>query len=427
MPAVRADLCIEARWIVPMTLRGQVLEDHAVVVRDGRILDVLPAALAAERYTGTIIIRRPAHLLMPGMINADTHAATALLRRLGARAPLESRIVGPEFARDAMLAAIAEMLRSGITCFADRGYFPQASARTAAEQGMRAVVGIPVTEEAGPAAHSAALRLTEGLQVRDEYRGHPLVSTVFAPQPAGALSDAALGRLAALADELDAGIVVDLHESAGAIADSMARHGARPIMRLWNLGLLTPALRAVHMAQAAAPDIDLAQRTGISVTLCPQSSLRRGGGLPALAELAGAGLRVSVGSDSGGTDQTQDVWGDMKLLALPPHAGGGAHAAWDALAIATCGGAAALALDQDIGTLAPGKWADVCCVDVGAPATQPMIDPVTQLVFCAGRDGVSDVWVAGRHLVSSGELTRLDWPAVAARADAWALRCKQGD
>ncbi len=409
-----------------MTAHSKVLEHHALVVRDGRILDLLPAAVATERYACTVVVRRPAHLLMPGMVNADTHAATSLYRgssyrELGARhAQLERGVAGREFARDGMLAAIAEMLRGGVTCFADRGYFPHEAARAAVEQGMRIVIGMPVTE--------APDCLTESLNVRDEYRGHPLISTVFAPHGAAGLSDAAFARLAALADELDAGIVIDVHESAAEIADSMARHGARPLERLWNLGLLTPALRAVHMVHATAPDIELAHRCGIAVSFCPQSSLKRGFGLPAVGAFAASGIRLSVGSGGGAADQTQDIWGEMKLLALLSHAAaGGAQSAWDSLAIATCGGAAALGLDDDVGTLEAGKWADVCCVDLGGPATQPLGDPVKQLVFCGGRDGVTDVWIAGRQLVSNGEMTRLDWPDVAARANAWALRLNTGE
>ncbi len=406
-----------------MSVRGAVLEQHAVVVRDGRILEVLPAGLAAERYACTVLIRRPAHLLIPGMVNADTHAATSLFRGLAARVtPPDERTVGAEFARDGILAAIAEMLRSGITCFADRGYFPHEAARAAADQGMRIVIGMPVTETPGP-SKSAADYLTDGLNVRDEYRGHPSISTVFAPHRASALSDAALARTAALADELDAGIVLDLHESPADIEDSIARHGVRPIGRLWNLGLLTPALRAVHMVHATAPDIDLARRCGISLTVCPQSNLRRGFGLPAIGALAASGMRLSAGS---GAAQTKDLWGEMKLLALTSQSAGDSQGAWDSLAIATCGGTAALGLEADVGTLEPGKWADLCCVDVGGPATQPMGDPVTQLVFGGGRDNVSDVWVAGRQLLSGGEFTRLDWPAVAARANDRAARFNLG-
>jgi len=426
MPAVLADLKLEARWIVPMTARGRVLENHTLVVRDGRILDLLPSGDAAERYAATAVVQRPAHLLMPGMINTHTHAAMSLFRGQGAPvAPLEQRFVGPEFVHDGVLAAIAEMLSSGITCFGDRYYYPDQCARAAGEQGVRAVIGLPVAETISPWAKSSSEYLTEGLRVRDDYAGHPLISTVFAPHAPAKVSNATFARVATLADELDAGIVIDLHESADEIARSLAVHGMRPIDRLWQLGLLTPALNAVHMTHATAADIELARRSGMAISLCSEASLKSEHQLPPLASFVASGIRLGLGT--GGACR-QDVWREMQLLALmtprPQPSGASDYSAWDALAAATCGGAAVLGLDGDVGTLESGKWADLCCVDLGGPATQPLIDPVTQLVFCGGPDIVSDVWVAGRQLLSAGELIRLDWPGVAARANAWAMRLK---
>jgi 5-methylthioadenosine/S-adenosylhomocysteine deaminase len=428
MPAVLADLSIDARWIVPMTARGRVLENHTLVVRDGRILDLLPRADAAERYAATVTVQRPAHLLMPGMINTHTYAALALFRGIEAPiAPLEQRFVGPEFVRDGVLCAIAEMLSSGITCFGDRYYFPDQCARAAAEQGVRAVIGLPVAETVSPWAKSSPDYLTEGLRVRDEHAGHPLISSVFAPHAPDRVSNATFARLATLADELDAGIVIDLHASADEIARSVEAHGVRPIERLWQLGLLTPALNAVQMTHATPADIDLARRTGIAISLGPEASIQKGQQLPPAGAFAASGIRLGVGTGGGAR---QDVWGEMRLLALMtsrlPSSGGPGFGAWDALATATRGGAAVLGLDLDVGTLENGKWADLCCVDLGRPATQPVNDPVKQLVFCGGRDIVSDVWVAGRQLLSARELTRLDWPGVAARANAWAVRLNSG-
>jgi 5-methylthioadenosine/S-adenosylhomocysteine deaminase len=417
MPAVLADLSIEARWIVPMTMPGKVLEHHTLVVRDGRILDLLPSSAAATFYQATVVVERPAHLLMPGMINAATHAARSLLRGAGAgAAALEQRFLGPEFVRDGALAAVAEMLRSGITCFGDRYYFPDQTARVACEQGMRALIGLPVADKASPWAQTSAEYLTKALSLRDEYKDHPLISTVFAPHAPALVSDATFARLATLADELDAGIVIDLHAAENEIAQSVALHGARPIQRLWNLGLLTPALNAIHMTHADDADVALAARTGIAVSLSCEAAIESGRRLPPVASLVRSGVRLGLASGVEAC-RTQDLWGEMKLLALQ-------SSSWDALAAATSGGAAAAGMDADLGSLAPGKWADLCCIDLGGPATQPLNDPVTQLVGCGGRDLVSDVWVAGRQLLADREMTRLDWSAAAERARDWAERLK---
>ncbi len=391
-----------------MSMPGTVLENHSLVVRDGRILDLCPRAEAARRYASTALVQRPAHLLMPGMINGAALCVPAN----------ERRPPGAEVVRDGVLLAIAEMLCSGITCFAGRQDFPDEAARAAGEQGMRAVIGMPVGETSGPWA---------SLNVRDEYKGHPLISTVFAPHAPNSLSDATFARIATLADELDAGIMIDLHQSESEIATSLARYGMRPIERLWQLGLLTPALNAIHMALVSAEDVALARRTGISITLCPPSSLKQAGVVPPAAAFAAAGIRLCLGSGDALSHQSLDIWGGMTMLAQMPCAGYAALSAWDALAMATRGGAAALGLDADVGTLEPGKWADLCCVDLGGPRIQPLGDRVSQLVFCGGRDMVSDVWVAGRQLLSEGELTRLDWRAAAQRAGAWAAQLTTGD
>jgi 5-methylthioadenosine/S-adenosylhomocysteine deaminase len=138
-----------------------------------------------------------------------------------------------------------------------------------------------------------------------------------------------------------------------------------------------------------------------------------------VARLRAAGVRLGIGSASA-APLSQDIWNDLKIAAL-------LSGAWDAMAAATLGGAAALGLESEVGSLQTGKWADLCCVDLSGPATQPLSDPLTQLVFAGGRDIVSDVWVAGRQLLCAGELTRLDWPEVAARASAWAGRMNTPD
>jgi 5-methylthioadenosine/S-adenosylhomocysteine deaminase len=413
MPFVAADLRIEVRWIACMSARNALLEDHSLVVRDGRILDILPSSVAATRYSATAVLQRNSHLLMPGLVNAQTDAASLLFRGAKQQTSAIDRVVNPDFARDGTLAAIAEMLKSGISCFCDRSYFPEETLRAANEQGMRVVVGTPVTETPTPWANSAAQSLTRSLGLRDKYKGDPLVSTAFAPRAPNTLSDETFARLVTLADELDAGILIDLHQSLDEIAACLEAHGMRPIERLWRLGLLTPALNALHMVHLTAADLSLMQRTGISITLCPQWDLKFGGSLPQIAAIAAAGVRLGLGS--GGAALSQDVWGDMKIVAL-------LTSAWDGLHAATLGGAAALGLEAEVGALEVGKWADLCCVDLSGPATQPLGDPLAQLVFGGGRDIVSDVWVAGRQLLSGGELTRLDWPDVAARSAAWPMR-----
>jgi 5-methylthioadenosine/S-adenosylhomocysteine deaminase len=428
MSAVPADLTVSSRWIFPMTSPDEVLENHTVVIRDGRILDLLPSTLATQRYAASAHVDRSVHLLLPGLVNAYTRIV-----------PPPGRTIAPDRLLDGAQMCIAEMLEAGTTCFCSLGYFPQESARAAAEQGMRAVIGIPLAETASPWAASPGEYLTRALRFRDEYRGHPLIATAFAPESPTTVSDATFARIATLADELDAGIVTTLHESRAEVDECLIRHGARPIARLHALGLLTPALTAVHMAVANRADLDLAQHSGIAVTLCPESSLGTGNGPPPVASWAATRLRLSLGSGIANPGGSVDLWSAMRLVALlskAPDLGladlAQALEAWDALVMATRGGAAALGLDAQIGTLEKGKWADMCCIDLQRPATQwtalaAAREAVTPLVWGGGRDLVHDVWVAGRHLLNSRTFTRLDWPQAAGRMAARHIAKISGD
>ena len=363
-----------------MTARDEVLQHHSLLVRDGRILDILPTPLAAETYAAGAVLSRASHLLLPGLINADARSA---------------RTDSP----GNVLLAIAQMLRSGITSFADRYSSPRATLFAAQDQGMRVVIGMPVAD--------SAQYFSRALELRDEYRGHPLVSTAFAPLAANLLQEATFSKLITLADELDARIVMQINGSLAEVRECEALHGMRPMQRLWKLGLLTPALNAVHMTVAGEEDIALAQRTGVSITLCPQVDLHSGNGLPPAEHFLAAGISLGLGSAYDG-HLSFDIRGDMKLLALMT------RSPWDALAAATRGGAAILGLESEVGTLQAGKWADLCCVELDDGAER-VVDPLHALVFGGGRD-MTDVWVAGRQLLSQRELTRLDRSTLAAGA-----------
>jgi len=420
MPVAHADLALSCRWILPMTAPGKVLENHTVLVRDGRIADLLPTSVARERYTATVLIERPAHLLMPGMVNA-----AAPLSGSGAMHGTGELQDGGRV-QDGALLRIAGLLSSGTTCVCSTGHFPQVTARIAAEQGLRAVIGMPIAD---PREY-----LTRALELRDEYLGHPLISTAFAPQAAASLSDEILLRVATLAAELDAAVVTLLHESAGAVKASVHRHGMRPLERFEALGLLTPALTAQGMVAIDEMDLARAERGGIAAAVCPTQAGLGGGGGAALWGRSSP-LRLGLGSSLEEAGVSVDLWKELRLFAIQI-AGPStlAERAFRALHAVTSGAAAAFGLDGEIGRLQSGMWADLCCIDLQGPAMQggssrPMVDAtdgiggtdaaaharMTQLVFDGGRDIVSDVWVSGRHLINQRAFTRLDWNALASR------------
>jgi 5-methylthioadenosine/S-adenosylhomocysteine deaminase len=430
------DTLVTARWVVPVEPDGRVLEDHSVAIRGGRIVAVLPSAEARTRYSARELIERPSHVLMPGLVNAHTHAAMTLLRgraenlqpgpwtREGVWS-LERRWSGPEYVRDGTELAIAEMLHAGVTCFADMHLWPDVVAQTAAECHMRASVGLVVTEAATGWASTADDYIDRGMHLRDQYRGDPLIGMHFAPHAPCSVTDATLARVRRLADELDLPVALHLHETASEIANSEARFGRRPLARLARLGLASPQLVAVHMTQVAPHDLDTLAECGASVVHCPESNLKLGAGVCPLPDLLGRGVRVALGTDGAASVDDLDVLGEARtagLLASGVSASPGTLVAWDLLRMATLEGARVVGMGEMTGSLVAGKWADLCCMNLRSPGSWPVSDVVAAVIYAASSRQVSDTWVAGRRLLADGSLRYLDEDAVLERAESWRAR-----
>ena len=395
-----------------------MLEDHAVALRGGKIEALLPTAEAHARYPGAAETLLPDHVLLPGLVNAHTHAAMTLMRGLADDLPLmrwleehiwpaEAKHVSREFVRDGTLLACAEMLRGGVTCFGDMYMFPEAAWEAAAAAGMRAALGIIVIEFPTPYASDPDDYLRKGLALRDRLRGEPLASFTLSPHAPYTVSDASFRKIGALAAELDLPVQVHLHETADEIARSTAEHGVRPLERLRRLGLVSPGLIAVHAVHLEEAEIALLGRHGCSVAHCPSSNLKLASGFAPVAALSKAGVNVALGTDGAASNNRLDLFQEMRTAALLAKAVAGdaealpAHAA---LRAATLGGAQALGLGESLGTIAPGKAADLVAVDLGAPELAPCYDPASHLVYAAGREHVSHVWIGGEPRVRDGAL-----------------------
>jgi 5-methylthioadenosine/S-adenosylhomocysteine deaminase len=373
---------------------------------------------------------------MPGLVNAHTHAAMVLLRgraenlRLGPWLhdgvwPLERRWVDPEYVRDGTELAIAEMLRGGVTCFADMHLWPELVAQTAAGSHMRASVGLVVTEAATGWAATADEYIDRGMALRDQYKGDPLVSTHFAPHAPYSVSDATLARVRRLADELDLPVAVHVHETAWEIEQSELKFGMRPLARLAALGLASPQLVAVHMTQVVAEDLDTLADSGASVVHCPESNLKLGTGACPLPSLLGRGIRVALGTDGAASNNDLDMLGEARtagLVASGVTGAPGSLIASDLLRMVTLEGARVLGLGEVTGSLVPGKWADLCCMDLRHPNSWPVHDVPAAVIYSGASRQVTDTWVAGRRLLADGALVYLDAGAAMDRADSWRAR-----
>jgi len=412
------DLLIEARWLVPVEPVGAVLENHAVAVNDGRIVAVLSQAEAAARFSPRQRKRLDQHVLIPGLVNLHTHAAMTLLRGLADDLPLmewlhdhvwpaEAKHVCEQFVHDGSLLACAEMLRGGITCFNDMYFFPKAAADAAIASGMRAAIGLITVDFPSNYAADADDYLAKGLAARDELLEEPLLSFCLAPHAPYTVGERSFAKVLTLAEQIEVPIHLHLHETVQEIDDSEQRFGMRPIERIRRLGLLSPALIAVHAVHLNAQEIELLAEHGCSVAHCPSSNLKLASGIAPITQLLAQGINIGLGTDGAASNNRLDIFQEMRLAALLAKEQGGRADAIDAhrvLRMATLGGARALGLDADIGSITTGKYADLCAVRLDDIALAPCYHPVSHLTYSLGREHVSDVWVAGRIRVENGQL-----------------------
>lgn len=435
------DTLIHARWIIPVEPTNVALEDHAVAIHNGRIVDLLPSSDAQTKYEPGSEQHLNHHVLIPGLINAHTHASMSLLRGLADDLPLmtwltehiwpaEGRWISEEFIADGTRLAIAEMIKGGTTCFNDMYFFPEITGKVSSNAGIRSVVGLILIDFPSAWANNPDEYLQKGLDVHDQFRGHPLVTTAFAPHAPYTVSNAPLERVRTLADELEIPIHMHVHETAHEVSESETQHGKRPLQRLDELGLLSPALTAVHMTQLNHEEITRFAECGASVVHCPESNLKLASGFCPVSRLVKAGTNVAIGTDGAASNNDLDMFSEMRTTALLGKgfsADASAIPAHMALQMATLNGAKALGISDEVGSLETGKAADITAVDLGALEAQPVYHPISQLVYATGRHQVTDVWIAGKQVLRGGELTTLDSGQIIEKAQEWQQKIAASD
>lgn len=437
---VKIDTLLEARWIIPVEPAGAVLHDHAIAIDQGLIKAILPNTEAQSQFAPDKRIVLGNHALIPGLVNLHIHAAMSLMRGMADDLPLmewlnkhvwpaETRHVDAGFVFDGTRLACAEMLRGGITCFNDMYFFPEASVQAVLASGMRAAIGMIIIDFPTAYASDADDYLAKGLALRDDYNHHPLLSFCFAPHAPYTVSDKVFSSVLTFAEQLDLPIHVHLHETNDEIRNSLKVNGVRPIERLHKLGLLGPNLIAVHMVHLTGDEIGLVAQQGCSVAHCPSSNLKLASGLAPIAQLLNKGVNVGLGTDGAASNNRLDMFEEMRFAALLAKGQSGRAdvlPASQALQMATLNGARALGIEALTGSLVAGKAADITAVDFSSLELAPCYDPISHLVYAAGREHVSHVWVNGKMLLNDGELTTLSEQELLLSAEFWRERMANG-
>jgi 5-methylthioadenosine/S-adenosylhomocysteine deaminase len=432
-----ADLIVRAGWLIPLARSGEALVDHALIVRDGRIAELLPGDASSE-VPCKERLHLANHVLLPGLVNAHGHAPMTLLRGYADDLslmpwleehiwPAEQTHVSSEFARDGATLAMAEMLLSGTTTFSDQYFFPGSVADVVSAVGMRCQLAAPIFDFPSAYGTGSDDYLSKALALHDTCRSRDLVSVALGPHAPYTVSQDALARIATYAAELDLAIHIHLHETRGEVLTHVEANGERPIDTLERLGLLGPRTQCVHMTDLGRQDIDLLVSTGAHVVHCPQSNMKLASGACPVTELLEAGVNIALGTDGAASNNNLNLFDELHSAALlAKHEGGDPRSlpASTALHLATLGGAEALGLDDRIGSLEVGKEADMIAVDLGGASTQPVYNPISQLVYACNGSEVSHSWVAGEALLRDRRLVTLDLDEAVAKAGQWANRIK---
>jgi 5-methylthioadenosine/S-adenosylhomocysteine deaminase len=430
------DTLIHARWIIPVEPESVTYEHHTLVIDSGKIIDLLPTDLAKQKYQGTTTENLENHALMPGLINCHTHAAMTLMRGIADDVPLmnwlqnhiwplEQKWMSEAFVKDGTDLAIAEMILGGTTCFNDMYFFPEITAGRAIHHGIRAKVGLIVIDFPSVWAQNSEEYIEKGLALHEQLRLSDLCSTAFAPHAPYSVSDEPLQKIRTLADELELPIHIHVHETHHEVEQAQAQTGQRPLQRLQELGLVNPSLIAVHMTQLTDEEISMFAESGAHLVHCPESNLKLASGFCPIARCLAAGINVALGTDGATSNNDLDMLGEMRTAALLGKAVAGdasAIPAMTAIRMATINGAKALGLDTVCGSLSLGKAADVIAIDLTYLETQPLYCPVSQIVYAASRQQVTDVWVAGKRLLKQRRLTTIHMDDLKVKIAEWQHR-----
>ena len=426
-----ADLVVRHATVVTVDAQRRVIADGAVAIQGGRIAAVGPAAEIASRYEGRETLDAGGGIVLPGLVNAHTHAPMVLFRGIADDLklmdwlqkyifPAEARNVTAEFVKAGTRLAALEMIRSGTTTFVDMYYFEDQVAEAAKEAGLRTVAGETIIGFPAPDNKTVADALAYADRFLKRWAGDPLVVPAVAPHSTYLVDPDSLRASRALADRYGAPILIHLSESADEQKTVQERYKKTPTEHLRDLGILRKGLLGAHGIWLSAGDRAILKQEGVGVAHCPQSNMKISSGPAPVREMLAEGMRLGLGTDGAASNNDLDMFEEMLTAALlAKHVTGDPTVAPAAavLEMATLGGARALGMEDRLGSLEPGKRADLIVVDLSAPRLHPLYDPVSHLVYAAKGADVRHVVVEGRVVMRDRKITTLDEAAVLADAE----------
>lgn len=426
----KVDLLITGGTVITMDAQRRVLDDGAVAVRADSIVAVGPRSELETKYAAAKVINAHGAIVMPGLINGHTHAAMSLFRGIAEDLslddwlhayifPAEARNVTEDFTAWGTRLAILEMLRGGTTTYADMYYFEDAVARVTKEAGMRGVLGETVIDFPAPDNKSLPEAFAYTQKFLDHWKGDPLIVAAVAPHSMYTCSEKTLQDAAALARRNSAPILIHIAEAPFELEQSRNKYGLTPVAYLSRAGVLGPDVVGAHCILVDHADITTLVHFNVGCIYNPSSNMKTAAGVMPVVEMLAAGEAIGLATDGAASNNNLDMFEEMDLAAKLQkltRMDSRALPAEQVVALATITGARALHLDKQIGSLEPGKKADLILVDTSAPHATPMYNVYSQLVYALKASDVRTVIIGGKIVMEDRQMLTLDEPEILAKA-----------
>jgi len=434
---LHVDLIIQAAYIITVNEEFDIFKAHCLIIHNNKIQAILPNE--QSKYTTDTLVDRTSHIIMPGLINAHNHAAMTLLRGYADDLslmtwlndhiwPAEAKWVNNHFVYTGTRLAIAEMIKSGTTCFSDQYFFPEACAKAVDETGIRAQIAPPIIDFANNWAKNAKEHIEQILQLQSNYKDHERINIAFGPHAPYTVSDQPLTEIMKLSKHHQLPIQMHVHETAIEVKDAVNSTQTRPLTRLNQLGLLDHHFQAVHMTQLNEDEIQMLADNHVNVIHCPESNLKLASGMCPITELTDKGVNVCLGTDGAASNNDLDMFSEMRtaaLLAKGVTSDATAINAEQAIRMATINGAKALGMSDKIGSLEIGKQADICIIECHHLNTSPIYNVASSIVYSTNSRQVSDIYVQGQCLMSNKKLLHIDEAELIQQATHWQTKISQ--
>lgn len=429
----QADLILSSRWLIPMDGKHRFLEHHSVAITDGKITAVMPTERMKQEFKADKALDFADHVIMPGLVNAHTHMAMSTMRGIADDLPLmtwlqehmwpvEAACVSAEFVRDGVNLALAEMIRGGITCVNDMYFYATDVAEVSHKAGIRARIGTTIFNVPTPWSSGVEECYAHTEHFLPRLKDMPLVEGTVAAHAPYTNDDDSLKKVVELAEKYDVPIHYHLQETEDEVNQHLSLYNERPVESAARLGLLSDRMIAVHMTQVSQEDIDLFKKQGGSIVHCPESNMKLASGACPVSTLLEQGVNVALGTDGACSNNDQDMFGEMRSAAFMAKLVDENPESLNALQVlemATINGAKALGFGDITGSIEVGKSADVIAVNLSDLNTQPVYDPVSHIVYAASSHQVTDVWCAGKPLLSDKKLMTIDMDEVREKTKFW--------